>query len=295
MSSVTRSRIYTHSYNSIVELLRTDLAVGDKLPVQVELARRCNASQGTISTVVRALRRNGLVGKGNSGQVLLRKPKQEHFLPAVQLLSRRESVERGVVEMLLAGELKPGTFISELALARQFKVTTGTVREAMLHLGRLGVFRKSARKQWHFARLNPEEINELMDLRVMIETYSLRRYLQRGEADDHVFAEMLPQAEAVARGPFTSPNTQLDWGLHRAILAGGGNKRLLEHFEFASFATQIQWLHYQNIAGSAEIRETAAAQHLELLKAILARDTRLAPQLLEAHLETARRNLLDAV
>lgn len=291
----SRSRIYTHSYNSIVELLRNDLAVGDKLPVQVELARRCNASQGTISTVVRALRRNGLVGKGESGQVLLRKPKQEHFLPAVQILSRRESVERGVVEMLLTGELKPGTFISELALARKFKVTTGTVREAMLHLGRLGVFRKSARKQWHFARLNEKEINELMDLRVMIETYSLRRYMQGGDAGDPVFAELLRQAEAASRGPFASENTQLDWGLHRAILATGGNKRLLEHFEFASFATQIQWLHYRDLTDSVRIREVAASEHLNLLKAIVARDTALALQLLEAHLGTARRNLLQAL
>jgi len=287
-----RSRIYTQSYNSIVTLLRTELAVGDRLPVQMELARRFNASQGTISSVVQALRKAGLIGKGTAGQVVLKKPLKEHFLPQVQDISRREGVEQGVVEMLLSGKLKPGTYFSELALARHFNVTTGTVREAMLHLSRLGVFTKSARKQWQFAKLGREELDELMDVRVLIETYSLRRYFQRHKWEDDRFAELLRQMEEIGRvGASLLSATQVDWDLHRAILEAGGNRRLFEHFQFASFTTQLQWLHYRDKRTREGMSDVSINEHIALLKAIMARNESEALALLEHHLQTARHDL----
>jgi DNA-binding GntR family transcriptional regulator len=292
-ASKLHSRIYTRSYNAIVGLLRSDLRVGERVPVQMELARRFNASQGTISCVMRELRKAGLVGrsKDQAGQVLLRKPGLSHLLPAPQDVSRREIVERGVVDMLLAGTLRPGAYFSELALARHFKVTTGTVREAMLHLGRLGVFTKAARKRWHFVELNREDLDDLMDLRLMIETYSLRRYFRRRAWNDPLFADLLGKMEGLGRN--NPPVQFIDWELHRAILRAGGNRHLVEHFQFAAFTTQVQWIRNREKSVSARMPEIATNEHIRLLKAILAHDEKASLAWLTRHLETARRNLRD--
>jgi len=164
----TAAPIHSHCYNMILSLLEREVAVGERLPVQTELAVRCQASQATISRALRELKKTGLVAEDGEGLCLRRKPGAKHAQPPPSSLSRRDEVERRILAMLTAGELNPGMTFSELALARKFGVTTGTVREALLRLARLGIFTKPARRRWQFARLNEESINHLMDLRMLI-------------------------------------------------------------------------------------------------------------------------------
>ena len=75
-------------------------------------------------------------------------------------LSRREAVEQSLMQMLVQGRLRPGERFSELALARQHKVTTVTIREALLRLASLGVFTKVVRKQGEVTRIDAAAIKK---------------------------------------------------------------------------------------------------------------------------------------
>jgi DNA-binding GntR family transcriptional regulator len=290
MRSRSLSPVYAHTYNTLLSLLN-ELSVGDRLPVQSALAERCRASRTTIHHALHALRQELLIGGEQEGVRLLRKPRKKDFLPEPRSLSRRDEVEEGILEMLIAGRLKPGTRFSELALARTYGVTTGTIREALLRLARLGVFAKSERKQWKVTDFNADLVNEMMDLRILIECYAMKRYFCQPERSAKPFARLLSEMRKLAgkKQKVRDDFFRLDRELHHAILVAGRNRFLVEHFQFVSFPIQIQFLHHNF---DRALLQLGLDQHIALLEAILADDKKAAVARLEEHLQEARKTLL---
>jgi DNA-binding GntR family transcriptional regulator len=290
----TAAPIHSHCYNMILSLLEREVAVGERLPVQTELAVRCQASQATISRALRELKKTGLVAEDGEGLCLRRKPGAKHAQPPPSSLSRRDEVERRILAMLTAGELNPGMTFSELALARKFGVTTGTVREALLRLARLGIFTKPARRRWQFARLNEESINHLMDLRMLIEPFALKSYFRRRPREKQPFSNLLERTRQTDNFRNPAPRrTWLDWDIHRTILEASGNPFLVEHFQFAIVATQVQWHHYGDERVFSRMARIGRKRHIDLLKDIIAGNESKALGCLTVHLDEARKQLLE--
>jgi GntR family transcriptional regulator, transcriptional activator for L-galactonate catabolism len=285
------SPLYARTHNALLDFLRNGRTVDALLPVQAELAERFGASRTTVHRVLRSLKRSGLINETVDGIRLKRRPTQKDFLPQPRLLSRREEVEHSLMEMLVQGRLKPGERFSELALAHQHRVTTGTVREALLRLAGLGVFKKSERKQWVVAKVDAEMINELADIRTLIELYALKRYFRHRSPSSEKFAEIYDATRklAQARRPDREAFFRLDAELHRAILESGHNRYLADQFRFASFPIQVQFLHN---GFDAELQCIGLSQHLAILEAIVRGDEKDALRQLENHLEEARHTLL---
>ena len=291
-SPVAISPVYAHTQNALLDILTSELAPGDKVPVQHQLADRCGASRTTVYRILDSLKNSGLLAKAGGGMVLQRRPTRSDFLPQPRVLSRREAVEQSLTEMLLEGRLKPGERFAELTLARLLHVTTGTIREALLRLSRLGVFVKSARKQWSVTSIDAAMINELMDVRVLVETFAMRRYFRNPTPERHaVFAQILEATSRLAASP--RPDRQaffrLDRELHGAILASAANRYLAENFQFISFPIQIQLLHHRF---DRELQDLGTAQHIDILRAITEGREREAMARVEKHLDLARDTLL---
>jgi DNA-binding GntR family transcriptional regulator len=290
----TTAPIHAHCYNTILSLLEREVPVGGRLPVQTELAALCQVSQATISRALRELQKTKLVTRDGEGLRLLRKPGKKHAVPPVSSLSRRDEVERRILAMLTSGELNPGMTFSELALARKFDVTTGTVREALLRLARLGIFTKPARRRWQFARLNTESINQLMDLRVLIEPFALKKFFDLPRQETQPFVELLERTREFDNFQNPAPRrTWLDWDIHRTILEASGNPYLVEHFQFAIVATQLQWHHYGQERAFSKMAQVGQKRHLELLKSIISGKKSGALACLAVHLQEARKQLLE--
>jgi DNA-binding GntR family transcriptional regulator len=290
----TTAPIHAHCYNTILSLLEREVPVGGHLPVQTELAARCQVSQATISRALRDLQKTKLVARDGEGLRLLRKPGRKHAVPPVSSLSRRDEVERRILAMLTSGELNPGMTFSELALARKFDVTTGTVREALLRLARLGIFTKPARRRWQFARLNEEAINQLMDLRVLIEPFALKKFFGLPKREKQPFVDLLERTREFDNFRNPAPRrTWLDWDIHRTILEASGNPYLVEHFQFAIVATQVQWHHYGDERVFSKMARVGRNRHLDLLRSIISGKESDALACLALHLQEARKQLLE--
>jgi DNA-binding GntR family transcriptional regulator len=290
----SRSPVFAHAYNALLVLLGKDLSVGGLLPVQTVLAERCGVSRATISGVLKALQKSGVLVADGEGFRLARRPGKGDPLASSQSLSRRDEVERNILEMLISGSLRPGTTFSELALAQKFKVTTGTVREALLKLARLGIFTKPARKRWQFTKLGLAPFRELMDLRLLVEPYALKGYFRRPDRQAGPFVELLKRARELRRCHELSGGNavRVDWELHCAILQGSGNSYLPEHFQFAIFATLIQWHHYNTVDKFPKVAAYGTDIHIKLLEAIVADKGPAALRFLTQHLQAARNDLL---
>jgi DNA-binding GntR family transcriptional regulator len=290
----TRSSLNSNAHNALLAFLEVEGKVGAKLPTERRLSEICDASRTTIRRILSTLQRIGLLArKTEAGLYLARKPRKKDYLPTASMLSRREGVEQSLLDMLTSGRLKPGEFFSELALAKRNGVTTGTVREALLSLSRLGVFTKQARKQWRVVEIDREMINELMDLRVLLELFALKQHLsRRDQAVDTVFLKIHRETKSLIksvkfeRGAFF----RLDRQFHETILKGAGNRFLKDYSQHITLPIHLQFLHRGFDEGTLRL---GVSQHLVILEAIERGDSKNALGHLERHLSSARQTLLD--
>lgn len=284
--------LYAHAHNALLAYLKQS-KIREKLPSQAELARVCKVSVTTIHRILRTLRQGDLLKAVPEGLILRRHPRKKDFLPEPPALSRRDEVEQTLIEQLVSGKFKAGESFSELSLAREHGVTTGTIREVLLSLTRLGIFTKQARKQWRMIEVDEKIVNELMNLRILMETFGLRCYFS-GPPDSEladefrrIYAEMLV-ASRRAR-PAVQEFVRLDRELHQTILLAARNRFLMDYSRYISFPIQFQFLRR---AFDAELMGQGAEEHLRLLKAINARDEDKALRYLVDHLEHSRATLL---
>jgi DNA-binding GntR family transcriptional regulator len=290
----SRGRVYTHTRNFILSLLEKELSLGDLLPFQADLARRCHVSQATISRLLNELQKAGITVTERDGRSrLVRLPRESDRLPEPRGLSRCDEAEQDIMEMLLSGDLKPGMSLSELSLAKKFGITTAPVREAMHKLSRLGIFTKPARRKWQFVKLDPDRINDLFDLRDLLERYALKRYFAKAKPPVAPFLELMAAMENLKKSGTVSLRdlTKIDWNVHQTILKASGNSYLADSFQLAIFATQTQGYNYSDAATQRRAILSVEA-HLRLLATIVAGDAPLSLKLLSQHLKTARTDLL---
>lgn len=85
-----------------------------------------------------------------------------------------EQIAARVGEQILVESLKPGEPITELALAHQFGVSRGPVREALRLLEKEGLVEITPRKGAQVTLLTPQEAIEIFDIRAVLLGYAAR-------------------------------------------------------------------------------------------------------------------------
>jgi len=75
-------------------------------------------------------------------------------------------------KMILHGKYPPGTVLRQEEIASQFEVSRVPLREAFSRLEAEGYLRLRPRRGYSVASLNPEEIAEIFDLRMVVESHA---------------------------------------------------------------------------------------------------------------------------
>lgn len=95
-------------------------------------------------------------------------------LPASRSVSNTDDVYARLREMLLNGEILPGAVLSQVQLARQLKVSTTPLREAMRILQTEGLLVAEHNRRSRVAPLDPKDIDAVYASRIAIESLALR-------------------------------------------------------------------------------------------------------------------------
>lgn len=286
-SSSAVTPLCAHTQNAILRILRDEFVVGQPLLARNALAKRCGTSRTTIHRVLADLAAQGVLRNADGVLSLQRSPQDDDFLPEPENLSRVDEVEGRIMEKLASGGLRPGMQFSELELAREFGVTTVTIREALLRLVRLGAFKKPARKQWQVISIDRKMLDELMDLRVLHETYALERCFRDLPSHLPFFKRQLEETKALSSShqPDGKRFLALDDEFHRQIIIRSGNRYLVEGFEFVAFLIRLQFFQ-QHLPAIASMR--AVNEHVGILEAIVEGNLSASLTRLRQHLDAAR-------
>jgi DNA-binding GntR family transcriptional regulator len=201
-----------------------------------------------------------------------------------------DSVHEAVLELLMSRGVEPGSALRTQALADRLGVSATPVREALARLEATGLVTRSARRGYRAAPLlTPQELAQLVDVRLLVEPGNAERACRR--ADD-AFVRRLHEAVEAQRSAPTGPGfarfkdyLQADWSFHELLAEGTGNPFIVRTLD--SFRGFVQRLHQveEEVPDAAE----SVAEHEAVVAAFEARDPAAAAEAMRRHLERVLR------
>jgi DNA-binding GntR family transcriptional regulator len=194
---------------------------------------------------------------------------------------------------ILRGEIAEGEQLRQENIAAEYDVSRMPVREALRQLEAEGLVAFSPHKGAVVTSLSPSEIEEVFDLRALIEPDLLRRAIPRLRAADIETAARNARAfdEALqTAGPDMAEIGRYNWALHAALYAPAGRTRTMQFLQTLHYQAE-RYTRLQVILTHGEQR--ASADHRNLVEFCRKGDADAACELLRRHIEDAGRDLLD--
>ena len=190
--------------------------------------------------------------------------------------------------LIITAEIPMDTHLVEQQLSDLFQVSRGPIRDALRQLEAEGLV-ETRRRGVFVVGLKPDDIEELYQLRQVIEGEALRLCMMRGvrkaPALHQPVADMLVAVHEANAAAFA----EADLAFHSALYALAGNRRLRSVWQqyHPTFADMLL------LTNTHDDRLAVAQQgHVELLELIESGDTPAALNLLKDHIDGARQRML---
>ncbi len=205
--------------------------------------------------------------------------------------SLSQQVSEHLFQLMITGVLKPGDKVNELALAKSLRVSRNPIREAIRKLEQKGILVTEPGRGAFVRKLNDRDINEIGELRLLIETTALRRSMKK--VDQEVVDDLrriIGDMERAAQDGLAERLVESDFEFHARIVSLAGNSRFERVFQdvFDEMRVVVALLDLQ----SDPVRK-GARDHVPIFKAIEARDVRGATRALEAHIRQSWERLSE--
>ena len=203
----------------------------------------------------------------------------------------RDGAYRLFKRRLMAGDLKPGQFVTQKELAEMIGVSMNPAREAIQRLQFEGLLQVYPKRGIQIAVADPKSINDAYDFRLLLETQAMRRFAERAPVE--LIDKIAKTTNAFIRS-FPSPPpggdilldaAEEDWNFHEEIIDFLDNQLMSEQFRLNSARLRLC---ERNNLQSRERLAVALEEHLELLDACAKHQATAAIKLLSRHIEKSR-------
>ena len=188
---------------------------------------------------------------------------------------------------ILSGELTGGTRLVQSELAHQLQVSTTPVREALRQLTTEGLVEFDPHRGGIVHELDLEELNEILELRAILEPFALRR------AAEHIDEAALARATALAAAMETTDDlgtwVDLNRRFHMVHQEASGQPRLVAMVTSLQDAT-AQYVG-RVILDHPEIRKQAHLDHRGIISALAAHDRDRLQEIMVRHIQLPKRLL----
>ena len=203
--------------------------------------------------------------------------------------STTSAITNTLRDEIISGALAPGQRLDQQALADRFTASRMPVRESLQHLAAEGLVTWVAGRSVRVAPLDPNELREVSEMRMVGESLALRLAIGEMSNRDLAAAEALQDAaESAEAAQFTDLNT----AFHQSLLTPCQRPRLLAHI---TELERISQRYLMVAVNSLDYSQQSHAEHRAILDACRARDASLACRLLEHHITAASLALLSQI
>lgn len=273
--------------------------IGSPLPSQSTLADMYSISRTTVRHTLDYLQERGILEKVGNDYAIVRQPEDEDGFDTIAEMPQEQLAifERTFYKMIQQRELKPGSTFTEQQLAKQTNVSPTIVREFLLRFSRYNLMENQRRGQWSMMKFDQNYAEKLFELRELLETHALNRFMNLPESDTRwVLARDLLYRHRQLRETVMFDYrkfSQLDHELHGLILSAAENPFFNQSIEVITviFHFHYQWderdLKERNILGIEE--------HMAILSAMISRNDLSAMNELRRHLDTAKHSMIRSI
>jgi DNA-binding GntR family transcriptional regulator len=214
---------------------------------------------------------------------------------ATTSVTRTERVYEILRGELLNGSLHPGQKLKMVELTARFGVSQSVVREALTRLTEQGLLIATPQRGFRVRDLSVDDIAELTETRIQIESLALRLAVERGDLQWET--GILSAHHRLERTPVLRDDGTVseDWSVqhrdfHRALLAGCGNRRLESVATSLRDSAELYRRWYWVLTDDHQ--RDLAREHRELKEFTLARDADRAIKVLADHIDRAPSRLI---
>ena len=138
-------------------------------------------------------------------------------------MSRREQAYEYIKKEIVTGKLKGGTPILELELSESLKMSRTPIREALKELEAEGAVVSYASRGTFVTELTPYDVEDIFNLRILMEIWSLERGIKRITKEElDVVEKHLLEAE---QSGIWDEDYRADVEFHSLIVEKSGSKR----------------------------------------------------------------------
>lgn len=181
--------------------------------------------------------------------------------------------------------LLPGDRFTETGIAEQLGVSRTPVREALYKLEREGYIEVSSRNGWSVKPFDFEAMENLYDVRIILELAAVHRLCEMQEKPDlgPLMDTWLVRPELRVRDPHRM--CELDEQFHAGLVAAAGNPEMTRiHHEITGRIRIIRRLDFTQ----ADRIDMTYDEHAHILRSIIQRKPDQARLLLRTHIESSK-------
>jgi DNA-binding GntR family transcriptional regulator len=180
----------------------------------------------------------------------------------------------------------PGDRFSEAEIGARLGVSRTPVREALFRLRNEGYLEVEAKTGWFVRPIDFDTLDELYDLRIVLELASLARLAQRDREPPELAALkdvwLVPAAERIVDGHAVGA---ADEEFHASLVRAAGNAEIARvHRDVTERIRIVRRLDFTR----ADRIEATYQEHAKILRAVMQRKTEQAQMLLRSHIEQSK-------
>ena len=194
-------------------------------------------------------------------------------------------------ERIFAGELTPGTFLDEVMLAEQMKISRTPLREALKVLTAEGLVRHEPRRGCFVNEVTEQDLDEIFPVIALLEGRCAYEAAQHAtDADLATLEEMHQKLSRHAKAKRINEYYETNFAIHEAIIALAGNRWLAGVISDLRKIVKLARLQQLHAPGRLE---QSLSEHLAVFAALKARDPEGADAAMRTHLTRQREALRE--
>ena len=288
--------VYKLAFNAMLEILSAE-KIAAPLPTETALSQRLRASRTTVRKAIAEVRERKLVKNVEGTWRVARRPKKPDYFPAAETVATSARVEKKFMEWMLRADRQPGDVVNGLELARQFKESTGVIREYLSRFSRFGLIERRPNSSWIIRGFTRDFALEIFEVRELFEGRSAMAFATLPQTAPQW--EALKTLEAEHRDLLKRINadyhdfSDLDERFHRLVNDVSQNRFIVDFYNIISL---IFHYHYQwNKVDERARNRAAILEHLDYIEALFSRHPKRIHLACMAHLNSARKTLLASI
>ncbi|MBV2142387.1 GntR family transcriptional regulator [Falsochrobactrum sp. TDYN1] len=203
---------------------------------------------------------------------------------------RADTIYHAVLDAIHQGRLAPGSVVNEAALAQEFGVSRGPVREAVRRLQGIQMVSREPYLKARVVTLDASTARELFELRMALEGMACNLDARR-MSDTEIDALISELKRSRHTYSDTAPKEAGVFDFHERIVRACGNARIINLL--CGDLYHLLRIYRRHSGAIVERKEEAFDEHWQILRAMKARDPHLAESLMRSHIRRAARNLFD--